>query len=180
MPVFCEQRTGGPAGPSGQGDLRKGESERFTDGDVQRRCRGWGDPAEAGGQGDHGTSRDQVFTLPEEWRRCPESPDSWLARWVKDQTQSSFLSNPRCCFCFSSGSLYLSVQHLSSVNIYPSIIYHHLPISCLSIYLHIHSSICLSTHHLSSIIHPLSIIYLSMVYLSLPLCLYHLCFYCTF
>lgn len=116
---------------------------------------------------DHGMSRDQVFMLPEEWRRCPESPDSWLARWVKDQTQSSFLSNPRCCFCFSSGSLYLSVHHLSSVNIYPPIIYHHLSTSCLSIYLHIHLSISvypLIIYHPSSI-HDLSFIYLLSVYL---------------
>ena len=101
----------------------------------------------------------------ETWSSCSQkrggeaqAPDSWLARRVKDQTQSVSLSNPGCCFCFSSGSLYLSAHHLSSVNIYPSIIYHCLSISCLSVYLRIHSSICVS----SSIIHPLSIYCLSV------------------
>ena len=130
--------------------------------------------------------------LSEEWRRCPESPDSWLARRVKDQTQRRLSPTPgavsasplaRSTYPFIIYHLLMSIHplsttasihHLSSVNVYPSVIYHRLPISCLSVYLRIHSSICLS----SSIIHPLSIYCLS-VYLYHSLCLYHLCFYCT-
>lgn len=110
---------------------------------------------------DHGTSRDQELTLPEEWRRCPASPDSWRARRVKDQTQSSSLSAPRCCFC--SGSLCPSAHHLPSGNVY-------VPSSATACPSLLHRPICVSIRPSAyplTIHHP-SCIYLLSVCLSLP------------
>lgn len=100
---------------------------------------------------DHGTSRDQELTFPEEWRRCPASPDSWRARRVKDQTRSSSLLPPPD----ASASALPSAHPLIIYHLVMSM-HHCLPppsVSPPSTYLRIHSSICLSTHHPSPILH---------------------------